>query len=61
MRISPWPLILVLAACSSEPSFDERYGDMANTIQNQASDIDNELDNGAGTEVEQASSNDLVR
>ena len=36
--------LAALAGCGREPSFDERYGDTANQIQNRGSAIDRDLD-----------------
>ena len=34
------PLLLLLGACGKEPSFDERYGDTANAIEERAANLD---------------------
>ncbi len=36
-------LLLLLGACSREPSFDERYSDTANEIEQRATNLDAEL------------------
>lgn len=37
------PLVLLLGACRAEPSFDERYSDTANAIEERAANLDAEL------------------
>jgi hypothetical protein len=37
------PFILLLGACGKEPSFDERYSDTANAIEERAANLDAEL------------------
>ena len=37
------PLLLLLGACRAEPSFDERYNDAANAIEQRATNLDAEL------------------
>lgn len=61
MRIGACLFVLILVACDREPSFDERYADMANNIQGQASEMDSQLDNRAGSASDRDSSNDLAR
>lgn len=40
-------LLLLLGACSREPSFDQRYSDTANEIEQRALNLDAELNRAA--------------
>jgi hypothetical protein len=39
----PLLVLLLLGACREEPSFDERYSDTANAIEERAANLDAEL------------------
>lgn len=51
MRFGAACLIILLAGCDADQSFDKQYDETANDIQNRASRIDNDL-NAAGNEAE---------
>ena len=44
MRIAISALALVLCTCSREPSFDERFSESENEIEERARDLDKQLD-----------------
>lgn len=46
--------LAALAGCEREPSFDERYGDTANQIQNRGRAIDRDLARPANAAEQQA-------
>jgi hypothetical protein len=39
------PLVLALCACEREPSFDQRYSQSANEIEERARELDAQLNN----------------
>lgn len=45
MRVVIPALALALCACSSEPSFDERYSEAENEIEERARELDEQLQN----------------
>ncbi|MEE4288615.1 MAG: hypothetical protein V2J14_04535 [Erythrobacter sp.] len=42
----PFALLAIMAACSSEPSFDERYDETRERIEEKAEALDRELEDG---------------
>lgn len=43
MRIAVLALVVALCACSREPSFDERYSEAENEIEERARELDEQL------------------
>jgi len=41
----PLACLALLAACKGEPSFDDRYDAQSDTLEGQATDIENEMRN----------------
>ena len=52
MRVPVLCLLLSLAACSSEPDFDERYEQAEQKIRDKAAELDAELAEKGGGELE---------
>lgn len=55
MRVAMSALALALCACGREPSFDERFSESENAIEERARELDEQLNNAdadAGSEVQ---------
>ena len=61
MRIRASLAVLLLAACSSEPSFIDRYSDAAGNLENQAQEIDRQLNATDGNSAELRPANEVRR
>lgn len=52
MRVATCFLVLFLAGCRDEPSFNERYANTIDNLEDQANEMDRQLDNAAGGSTE---------
>jgi hypothetical protein len=49
LPLLPMPLLLLVAACKDEPSFDDRYDKAEKLIRGKAAEIDRQLESGTAS------------
>jgi hypothetical protein len=61
MRVATCLVVLILAGCRDEPSFNERYANTIDNLEGQANEMDRQLDNSAGESTEPRSAEQSAR
>lgn len=51
MRVAALLVLIMLAACKAEPSFDERYAQTQQRLETRAAEIDRQIASPAATDV----------